>query len=137
MVKINYSIILFLLALPIQKTDPVHLSFNIQPGDIAINKVTTETKITFTIGEERFDCTKLESIQKLDEAVVQNVKLLDLPGFLKFAEKNRKEAIKMEEDKGTITILGNDEVFKKIYLYEKVGGGVHRYEVTWADVIVD
>ena len=109
-----------------------HLSYNLF-GEKNI-KTRTDKTVTFFIGENSFtyfkdkDCYRIISIQKKLKPEV-----LKIDSFLNRAHQLKN--INKEDNK--IIVKKKDQIFQKIFLYEKRDDCIHVYCVKWEDSIID
>lgn len=108
-----------------------HLSYNLF-GE-KNNKTRTDKMVTFFIGENTFkylkgkDCYKAMSIEKKIKS-----KVLKIDAFL-----NKAHQLKRTDKSDSIIVKKKDEVFQKIFLYEKRDNCIYVYCVKWEDSIID
>lgn len=118
-----------------QIEDSVHLSYNLHESDNDLKKIINKDgSFHFFINKEYFKTNTLDSI--LNKTEIQNIDIICIDDFKFLALKERERQIKEGEKINSIRILMNDEVFNKIYLYEKnQDNTVNRYLVTWVEEI--
>ncbi len=141
--KLNI-LVLILLITPFyvghsQIKDPVHLSFNIKgKKNCVFQKMVSENNvIQFYISGQHFEYDPKDSqIKELPESDLKNISIINIESLEKMAKQERKRLIKEGEKNKSIKILFNNQVFDKIYLYEKTNDHlIKRYEVIWIEEI--
>lgn len=79
---------------------------------------------------------KIENCKTLKISEMQEIEFIDISAFLDLSDKIRLKKMSLGNNKNTIKIVGNHEVFDQIYLYRKIGSGmINRYKVVWIDSI--
>lgn len=136
------KIVLFIIAptyfLNAQIREPFHLSFNVKNNAYKTKRVQAQNGVIhFYIDDCHFIYDpKINSISTSTLQELNILKINDLPVFLKLAQAERQQKVEEGKKIGAIKILFNDEVFKKIYLYEKEPNNqIKIFEVTWVEEI--
>lgn len=133
-----YKTAIILLLNFIIYNDEINLSFNVTEGEEeTVKKIVKENgDIHFYINNEHFVWNKKSECKMIDEAELKDIQLFDIESFIKKASDRRKEEIKNSKKSGSIKILLNHEVFKRIYLYERSKNEtILKYEVIWLEEI--
>ncbi len=116
------------------QTNEIHLSYNCLNSEQKVLKYYKEKSIHFYIGNEHFIANTKPKILK-PKAI--KFKLIDINQLIEISIRKKKEVIREGEKKRRIKILKNNEIFKTIFLYEKKGSLIYKYQVVWFDEIVD
>lgn len=111
----------------------IHLSYN-TGSQFKVRKYIENNIIHFYIENEHF---KTKEKSKIFKDKLNNINLININQFIDISKKERLKLIKEGESKGVIKILKNSKTFKTIYLYEKKGCYVYRYDVKWVDEIIN
>src|SRR5690606_5486883 len=135
-------LLIFLLFLSLiansQIKDTVHLSFDPTEIKNECKKVTDDNGfVHIYIRDQHFKSIKpFPDDEEFNHDLLQNVRLVGISEFLELAHKERKRLIMVGEKNQAIKILFNNEVFEKIYLYQKINDEcISRLEVGWIEEI--
>lgn len=115
---------------------PVHLSYNLCNNFNETKKIldSEDNSIHFYLEKAHFKSIVLDS--NFTKSQLKNYKIINISDFKDLAKQEREKEILNGEKEKTIRILFNDEVFRKIYLYEKIEGNlIKRYIVKWIEEI--
>lgn len=116
----------------------IHLSFNIVNHANCTSKVINKNGVVdFYIGPEHFSFnSKKSKVEQLPVSALKNIDLQTLHSLKEKASNERKRLIAKGSKNKSIKILLNNQVFDKIYLYEKINPDtVKRYQVIWVEEI--
>lgn len=121
-----------------QNKETVHLSFDLYKTSCCLKNVKDKNGINhFYINDEHFK-TETKDLQgeKINPKIIEKIGVLNISQFLDIANKKRKSLIEKEEKGNKLTIMYNDKVFDKIYLYvRKSPDLIKRYCVEWVEEI--
>lgn len=123
-----------------QKTQEIHVSFNLFDGDYTTEVVKKDGgHIDFYLKDELFEHDpQTHTFQILGPKDVDSIALLDIHAFVQEELKIRQEKIAADESKGILTVLHINEIFDTIQLYFKDSlGKIYRYEVDWVEATLD
>ncbi len=137
---IGYLSLLFLLAPLVnvkgQVNEPIHLSYNLTDCCKVRKNIDNSGKKHFFIEDEHFVSDNGEPAATLSSKQLDEIPVIVILDFLEVADQEMKRLIENGEKAGTIKVLFNDQVFDKIYLYEKTETGkVKKYPVIWIEEI--
>lgn len=122
-----------------QTKDIVHLSFNIKEDEKCPSvkkKIKNSNEIHFYINNEHFEWNSKRNLEKIPKSKIRNINILSIYSFLELAEDKRKKLINEGQEDKLIKVLFNNQVFDKIYLYEKDSyGKIKKYNVKWIEEI--
>lgn len=137
--KIKGFVLLFLLPLIVcyaQSKNIIHLSYNIKEPYKSVRKIENlNGDIEFYIDNQcfQFQVGKNE-IFKIEPGSLKNIDIIDIGSLLRLSQQMKRELLEKEERTGIITVLTNDKIFEKIYLYVKTElGTIERFEVRWIE----
>lgn len=112
---------------------PFHLSLIESAAEY--RRVEKKKEIHFYIENQHFLAPK-SSMNNILITDLNKIKLKSLDDLVALANNARKKIINEGENKHSIRILNNDEVFKDLNIYEKVGKKIIRYKkVIWIEEI--
>jgi hypothetical protein len=115
----------------------IDCTFNLSliDADLEYRKIEKNEEIHIYIKNQHFLVSK-SSIDFISQSDLKKINLKTINELIFLADKERKRLIIDGEKKQIIRILNNNEVFKKLYLYEIVNGEIIRYKnVMWIEEI--
>lgn len=119
-------------SLEAQIEQPIHLSYNLDKYCNSNKIIKKNGDVLFKIENQFFKYDEKNQIKKLTSKEIDEIEMVNLSNFLEKAMEKRRKLIK----KNSVRILSNNEVFDKIYLYEKIeNGNIKRYPVLWSSMI--
>jgi hypothetical protein len=121
-----------------QIKEPVHLSYNILENDnYKYQFIDKNKRMNFYIDRNHFVQSLKDSVYVLSDSLFNENIFISITEFEKFANKERKRLIKIDDSK-TIKILFNNDVFETIFLYVKDDKNrIKKYCVIWIEEIND
>jgi len=136
-ITILYFLLSFFIANS-QIKEPVHLGFNLIEENNDLKKFEDEKGYAhFYIKGQHFKSSiPNPPFEEINSQTLKRVKLLHIPDFLELAQIERSRLIAKGEKDKSIKILFNNEVFKQIFLYQKINDNcILRFEVMWIEEI--
>lgn len=120
-----------------QIKEPVHLSFELTEINKDYKVRDENGYVHFYMQDQHFkSLNPFPDYEEFNPNFLQQVEIIEISEFLEVANKERKRLIVEGERNQSLKILFNNEVFKKIYLYQKINKDcISRLEVVWIEEI--
>ncbi|WP_291870501.1 hypothetical protein [Maribacter sp.] len=117
----------------IQKTEVVHLKFTID-NNLDKKYYDSQGSVNFIISNEHF--ISMGKGLKISSSQINEINFQSITDITKMENDLRQKYIDEGEKKGIIKIISKDDIFNKIYVYEKENSTKWcRYLVKWIDEI--
>lgn len=133
----NKAVQIICLFISIFSYSQIDCTFNLSliDTDLDYRKIEKNEEIHVYIKNQHFLVSK-SSMDFISQSDLKKINLKTINELIFLADKERKRLTTDGEKKQIIRILNNNEVFKKIYLYEIVNGKIIRYKnVIWIEEI--
>lgn len=115
----------------------IDCTFNLSliDANLEYRKIEKNKEIHFYIKNQHFLVSK-SSMDIISQSDLKKINLKTINELVFLADKERKRLTTDGEKQQIITVLNNNEIFKKIYLYERVNGKIIRYKnAIWIEEI--
>ncbi|MGB5204303.1 hypothetical protein [Eudoraea sp.] len=120
-----------------QNEQIVNLSFNLSSENIneSNRKIVDAEGVTFYIEGNYFRKDNLV-VKEVSPNEIENKTFKNINDLIKYKNALIEKEIKKSKNSGVVSIISNQDVFKKIFIYEKAtNNSILEHNVVWLEVI--